>query len=607
MNHPAFLIQDNDDLEKARLALVESSAIFIDYLFQFINEKNFIVVLTDHEGNKLQSVGGEYFKKRFDASVRINTVSRQEESSAGDTAIAKCLKQKKPVQLCGKDHENPAHHSLSCYAAPVLYHGEILGSLCITEFTEVPNKTALGLVIASAKGIENQVYNHRNTSKIVEQSRYQNAIVENIEEGFLTIDNRGVVTYINHKATQMLALDPHHTVGRFIGDLVPFEPIVLEVLDTGEGYVDREYVLTNNAGQKMHLLKTAMPIRDDEGNLTGVIDIFREIEYIKNIVNKMVGARANFTFEDIVGETPVLKDAIDRARSAARSNSNILIQGESGTGKELFAHSIHNHSDRRNKPFVAINCAAIPRELIESELFGYAKGSFTGGLKGGRPGKFELAKGGTIFLDEIGELPMDVQAKLLRVLQDKRVIRVGGDNIFDVDVRIIAATNKDLYVEAQKNNFRWDMYYRLNVLKVNIPPLRERRKDIPLIADYLVRKINRRLDTRVKGVSPSVLEKFERYPWEGNVRELENVIEQMMNRCDSEWLDTDLLPEDYRETATEEPPVGEYKIQSYEEAEKDLLQKALTYYQGNITKTAQNLKVSRNTLYNKISKYQLML
>ncbi len=607
MISPALLKQEIDDIDKARLALVESSKIFIDYLFQFINDKNFIVVLTDHQGKKLETVGGEFFKKRFDLSVQLKDPLMEENATAGDTAIDQCLKIKKPVQLCGEDHQNPAHQSLSCYAAPILYEGELLGSLCLTEFTREPNKTALGLVIASAKGIENQVYNHRNTSKIVEQSKYQNAIVENIEEGFLTIDNRGVVTYINQKATRMLALDPHHTVGRFIGDLVPFEPIVLEVLETGEGYVDREYVLTNNAGQKMHLIKTAMPIRDNEGNLTGVIDIFREIEYIKNIVNKMVGARANFTFDDIVGESPVLIDAINQAKNAANSNSNVLIQGESGTGKELFAHSIHNHSDRRNQPFVAINCAAIPRELIESELFGYAKGSFTGGLKGGRPGKFELAKGGTIFLDEIGELPMDVQAKLLRVLQDKRVTRVGGDNIFDVDVRIIAATNKDLYQEARKNNFRWDMYYRLNVLKVNIPPLRDRKNDIPKIVDFLIQKINRRLGTRVRGVAPEVLDRLTGHVWEGNVRELENVIEQMMNRCGEDHLVLELLPEEYRHKKTAFPMEEDYKIQSFEEAEKDILQKALSFYKGNITKTAENLKVSRNTLYNKISKYQIMV
>ena len=594
-----------DAVDKNIQDLLESSKLFMDYLFQFITKKNFIIVLTDHEANVLEIVGGEYMLKKFQTDLNFVPGARLSKDFVGNTAINMSLAKKEPVQLCGIDHENVLHSELSCYASPIICEGEMLGTLCVTELNSEFNKNALGMVVASAKGIENQIHNKRRANKIAEQSKYQTAIVENIKEGFLTIDKNGILTFMNQKAADMLGFGYEESKGKHIADLVPFKPIILEVLETGKGYVDREYMLTNNKGQKMHLLKTATPIRDHEGNITGVIDIFREIEYIKKIVNKMVGAKANFTFEDLVGETEAFQSCIANAKKAAKSSSNILIQGESGTGKELFAHSIHNHSSRKDKPFVAINCAAIPRELIESELFGYAKGSFTGGVKGGRPGKFELANGGTIFLDEIGEMPIDIQAKLLRVLQDKKVARVGGESIFDVDVRIIAATNKNLYEEAKNNNFRWDIYYRLNVLSINIPPLKERTSDIPLIVDTLIKKINKRLDTDIIGIDNDVIEVFINHFWKGNVRELENVIERMMNMCSSDTLSIDLLPEEYSMTSNPVVESEHYKIQSFEDAEKEILIKALEFFNGNISKASKSLKVSRNTLYNKIQKYEL--
>ena len=218
------------------------------------------------------------------------------------------------------------------------------------------------------------------------------------------------------------------------------------------------------------LVKTATPIRDDAGNLIGVTDVFREIQRVKNLVNQMTGARAHFTFADIVGENPVFLDCLRLAKLAARSSSNVLIQGETGTGKELMAQAIHNESNYAGGPFVAINCGALPRELIESELFGYEEGTFAGAARGGRPGKFELANGGTFFLDEVSEIPLDMQVKLLRVLQERRVMRLGGSHYIDCDVRIIAATNRDLSHEVAVGNFRPDLYYRLNVLSITIPP-----------------------------------------------------------------------------------------------------------------------------------------
>jgi len=595
--------QDND----INRDLLKCSKMFIEYLFQFITKKNFIIVLADGNANVIEVAGGDYMLKKFQKNLKVLPGVKLSKDFVGNTAINKSLEQKKPAQLCGDEHENVLLRELSCYSAPIMHEEKTLGALCIIEHDSKFNKNALGMVIASAKGIEVQIHNLRKANKIAEQSKYQNVIVENIKEGFLTIDKDGILTYINKRATEMLAFDIDNSVGKHISDLVPFKPIILEVLETGIGYVDREYVLTNNKGQRMHLLKTATPIRNQEGNIIGVIDFFREIEDIKKIVNKMVGARANFTFDDLVGETDAFKKCVTDAKKAAKCSSNILIQGESGTGKELFAHSIHNHSSRKNKPFVAINCAAIPRGLIESELFGYAKGSFTGGIKGGRPGKFELASGGTVFLDEIGEMPIEVQAKLLRVLQDKKVARVGGESIFDVDVRIIAATNKNLYDEAKNNNFRWDIYYRLNVLSIDIPSLKDRIEDIPLIVKALVAKINKRLGTKIEKIDDDVIEVFMNHSWKGNIRELENVIERMANVCTSNTIGIDLLSDEYKNNAIDFKKSDSYEIQTFEAAEKEIFKKSLIYFDGNISRAAKSLKISRNTLYNKIKKYDLTM
>ncbi|MGI6308548.1 MAG: sigma-54 interaction domain-containing protein [Dethiobacteria bacterium] len=334
----------------------------------------------------------------------------------------------------------------------------------------------------------------------------------------------------------------------------------------------------------------------------GLVLVLRGSSKMKKLVNSFVGPRATYTFANLIGKNSKFLSSVNLAKAAAHSISNVLLVGESGTGKEIFAHAIHNASDRKSGPFLAINCAALPRNLVESELFGYAEGAFTGAKKGGNPGKFELADGGTLFLDEIGELPLEFQAILLRVLQEKLITRIGGKKLIPVDVRIIAATNKNLEEEIKKANFRQDLYYRINVLTINIPPLRERPEDIIILANHFLNKLNLRLDKKVKHIDKEVIELFTKYHWPGNARELQNILERSLNIATSDHISTAVLPEKIISLKQEKSNTGLVPLEKYE---KELILTLLNENKGNRTKVAQKMGISRTSLYRKLNKYKI--
>lgn len=329
-----------------------------------------------------------------------------------------------------------------------------------------------------------------------------------------------------------------------------------------------------------------------------------KIEYIENEIVKKNEKfksknriKATYTFEDIIGESYEIKKVIKMAKVVADSPSTILIQGESGTGKEVLAQSIHNYSNRRENNFIAINCGAISKNLIESELFGYEEGSFTGACKGGKIGKFELANGGTIFLDEISEMPLDMQVNLLRVLQEGTVTRIGGDKERKIDVRIIAATNKDLAKEVSQGRFREDLYYRLSVIPLVIPPLRKRNGDKELLAKHFLNKKCNKVGKVINDLSYENKQYIKEYSWPGNVRELEHYIEKIVNLYDvEELIDTSINSED---------EVNEEEIFNLDLIEELVIKKCYKKYNGNISKMSKALGIGRNTIYSKMKKYNI--
>ena len=311
---------------------------------------------------------------------------------------------------------------------------------------------------------------------------------------------------------------------------------------------------------------------------------------------------AAYTFDDIIGESKGILNVKEQAKNISDSPSTVLIQGESGTGKELIAQAIHNSSSRKNNSFVAINCGAIPKSLIESELFGYEEGAFTGAKRGGHPGKFELANGGTLFLDEIGEMPLDMQVSLLRVLQEGCVNRLGGNKCTITDVRIIAATNKDLKKEIERGTFREDLYYRLSVIPIYVPPLREREGDVELLIKHFLKVKAVKLGKPIPKVMPDIYEKLIGYNWPGNIREMENCIENIVNLGGNTSYSFETKNLEYKQYR---PAAGglEYNMCSLEDWERKAILSCLEKCGGNITKTAQILKVNRSTLHAKINKY----
>jgi len=322
-------------------------------------------------------------------------------------------------------------------------------------------------------------------------------------------------------------------------------------------------------------------------------------------VEKLSSGHAIYTFDKIIGKSENFISIVKYAKKISDSTSTILITGESGTGKEIFAQAIHNGSGRRDRVFVAVNCGAIPPNLIEAELFGYEEGAFTGAKKGGNAGKFEMAHGGTIFLDEIGEMSLETQVRLLRVIEESVVSRVGSSKQIPVDVRIIAATNKNLKEEVKNGNFRKDLFYRLNVLPICLPSLRERKDDIPLLVDYYMNRISKKLNKKKFQINKILMSKFLEYEWPGNVRELQNVIEFIVN--------TEKIPEDilkiYKVQGMAEKNIikspEKFENMKLEDVEKSHIIKVLRSFSGNISLAAKVMGIGRNTLYRKISKYHI--
>jgi len=572
-------------------------------IYQFVAGAGFAAVIADRDGYLLKVIGDGPVLEKL-AAGNCAPGYRWTERDVGTSATSLVLERKIPVQIREDEHYCKRGHGFTCSACPVFgVNNKLAGVIALSGEVDQVHPHTLGMVITAAKAIENQMRIENTSEKLLLQNNYMNAIIEAIDSGVIAVDRNGIIAQINSNGKRILQRR-EDIEGRHLSEVLGTQIDVKQILYDGSGYRDQE-IFVRGSRRDMHLMNTAKPIFDLEGQVQGIIIVFNEIDRIRNLVNKMAGTQARFTFEDIIGVSPVLQDAKNLAMLAAQSSSSVLLMGETGTGKELFAQAIHNQSERRALPFVAINCGAIPRELIESELFGYVEGAFTGARKGGRPGKFELASGGTILLDEIGDMPQDMQVKLLRVLQTGEVLRIGEHKPIRVDLRIIAATHWNLKDEVEKMNFREDLFYRLNVFPIQIPPLRERTEDIMLLAKRILDRCSRLLKKEGLKFSPEAERFLCRYHWPGNIRELENVVERAVHLVTGQTIEPEFL------SLPVEPDKKHGLAQDngylLSKAERQTIQDTIEKADFNVSRAAKMLGITRATLYKKIKKYDILL
>ncbi|NMA86060.1 MAG: sigma 54-interacting transcriptional regulator [Tissierellia bacterium] len=445
-------------------------------------------------------------------------------------------------------------------------------------------------------------------------------ILDYIEEGIHIIDKNGRIVYYNKFAQKIDGIERDRAIGRHLLEVYPslnFETsTLLTVIKTGRPILKKEQTFINYKGEKITTINSSIPIKS-RNKIVGALEISKDITQVRVMSEKIVDLQtklynnspeksksletAKYNFLDIIGEDEEMLRLKNLALKAAETDAPVLIYGDTGTGKELFVHSIHNSSNRKYRPFISQNCAALPANLLEGILFGTVKGGFTGAEN--RQGLFELAHGGTLFLDEINSMPLELQSKLLRVLQDGYIRPVGSTNIINVDVRIITATNIPPEKAMENKLLREDLYYRLNVINFTIPPLKDRKEDIPLLTNYFIKNCNEKLGKSVKGVSKEVMEIFYKYSWEGNVRELENLVEGVMSIYDIEIIELKHLPAKFQERKKASSNLS--LKETLETIEKDLIENALKEADYNISYAAELLNIPRQTLQYKIGKYDL--
>ena len=586
--------------------LIEVSWPILKMIGEMIRGSGFRVDLVDKDGYFLKILSD---REILEESKKLGSVigANRSELVVGTNGIGIALSAGKSIQILGPEHYNIYHHNWTCSAAPIYDpSGNIAGVVNMSGNYRLLHKHTLGMVVSIANAIESALKTGEKVLELSINNKFLNTIIESISDGLIVINKKGEITHLNSIAGKILGKESHEAIGKPIDKLIRTNFSLLNILNNRKGYLEKEIIVTPFYGKESsQYLLTEKVVEDSEGESQGVTALFKEMKKVHRLVGGIIGANPRFNFLNIIGSNEKLKRAVNLAKVASVSSCKILIQGESGTGKEIFAQAIHNSSSRRDKPFIAINCAAIPRDLVESELFGYDEGAFTGAKRGGRPGKFEIAEGGTLFLDEIESMPLESQPKLLRVIESNQLTRVGGNKVIPIDVRIISSTNQDLLLATKEGNFREDLYYRLNTVNVDIPPLRDRKDDIPILVKYICGKIGRKLNKNNIEIDKKALKVLCDYNWPGNIRELENVIESAILLSKNSKITIGVIPENIKRFKSNKLYIKDDKgVNSLIDIEKEAIFKVLKEVKGNISKASRALGIDRSTLYRKIKKFK---
>lgn len=440
------------------------------------------------------------------------------------------------------------------------------------------------------------------SKELPEIKNFTNVILDSIAEGVFTVDEEWKISSFNRAAEMITGFSRENVIGKYCKEIFRSNVCMVDcplaqALKMKGMVLDRELKIIQKDGNVLDVAVNAAVLYDDQGNPRGGVETFRDMSRIRKLTEELTG---RYEFRNIIGKSKRMQEIYRLIEDITDSDSTVIIEGESGTGKELIANAIHYHSNRKKNPFIKISCSAFSETLLESELFGHDKGAFTGAFKD-KPGRFELADKGTIFLDEIGESSSAVQVKLLRVLQDRSFERVGGTETIKVNIRVIAATNRDLKKEIENGSFRKDLYYRLNIIPIELPPLKYRKEDIHLLVNHFILKFNKIMNKKIRGTSTEALNLLEIFDYPGNIRQLENAIEYAFNRCKGKTINADMLPAEIRFALNVDS--RKYDMDS----EKARILNALEKNKWNYKKAAEFLRISRTTLWRRVKKYNISL
>lgn len=604
-------IRTGADLEEDHLPLKAVLDEFGNQMSPFIREKGLMLVICDRQGY-LAGVRGPSRTIRQAEKLNFGPGANWTEKSVGTNAIGMALATASPHRVVGQEHFCESHHGWICSAAPFFdISGQVLGCIDISGPKDADHSQALKLAVHCARAIEARLLGQLFLSQM-------GMVLDSAAAAMLLLDPGGRVRYANTLATDLLGAPPHALVGRDAGqwfDLLP----ALALAGAQGGKHPREGVPLRCLCNPTWMTR-AMLQPDVGGGRRGILVLMHE----RPPASAKTGAvyrKEPDPFAVLVGTCQAMRRLVAQGRRVAGSTANVLLSGPSGTGKEILARAIHQAGSRAGRPFVAVNCGAIAPDLVQSELFGYSDGAFTGASRGGRRGIFEQADGGTLFLDEIGEMPLSMQVNLLRVLEERSVTRVGGGRPIPVDIRLIAATNRNLEQMVAEGCFREDLYFRLHVVCLALPPLAEREEDVQVLADHFIALIAREHGHRIRRVEAEFRRMLGAYSWPGNVRELRHAIESAIVLAEDGILGPDRLPERVRQAVRGEPDApgpetaaaqGRLRQETgpvlfnLELVEKETLQQAMQHFQGNISQVARALGIGRNTTYAKLRRYGLM-
>ncbi len=558
----------------------------------------FVILFTDAEGYVL-SIRGDDTILRMLEKFSIKEGLSLRECDMGTTAPGISLVEGRPATVIAEEHYLQGFHWASCFSIPISDHKKnILGCLDFTSTLHFGKRLEhlIPYFCNIAHSLQFEVFLKRKLELLELHDSYFRSTFEYADKVLILVNRRGQIIDLNASAQRSLGLNVDKFLRRSVGELLDLSQ-ALAFSSHRKGTQIVRLHTTNSVSSTPFSMET-IPILSKSGD---------EIAYLLRLEREKVSVTlpgrasnaARFSFENIVGHSPRILDVIDRAGRVANTSSNVLLEGETGTGKELFAHAIHSESNYCNGPLVALNCCAIPQELVESELFGYEKGAYTGARREGNMGKFELANGGTIFLDEIHAMNQSAQMKLLRVLEDRLITRIGGRHSIPLDLRVIAASSKNLEEEIKSGDFIEPLFFRLNVVRLRVPSLRDMKDDIPDLVAYFIEELNRKFKRNVRGIAPGVLEAFSQYSWPGNVRELRNCIECAFNFCEDGVI---TLSDLKGKPLTEVREASRGK--TIEGITEKLMVESLNRY-GNVKEAAGFSGISVSTFYRKMKKFGL--